>query len=34
MKELMVKAESFFNSMKAPKLWEWIILGILISIPF
>lgn len=34
MKELMIKAEAFFNNRKAPKLWEWIILGILISIPF
>lgn len=34
MKELMRKTEAFLSGMKAPKLWEWIILGILISIPF
>ncbi len=34
MKELMMKIKTFFFSTKAPKPWEWIILGILIAIPF
>lgn len=34
MKELMTKIKTFFFSTKAPKPWEWIILGILIAIPF
>ena len=34
MKELMIRIDTYFHSTKAPKLWEWIVLGILISIPF
>lgn len=34
MKELMNKAVTYFNRADGPKLWEWIALGILISIPF
>lgn len=34
MNNIIDKVESFFYGMESPRLWEWIILAILVSIPF